>query len=229
MLAPAMVVCLGAVYAAVQSGLRPSFFYSELGLFGRFSGLLTVASGLMMSSAGILLVLVARTPAIGRESLRVRVAWCLAGGGMLLMGLDEVAGIHEWIGGGLAHYGVPRPFGVDADIYPVAAYGAGALACLCCLSPILPRLAAGLPYAGLMFFLFCVSQIVDLIPLEGLAESTVLMLAPVEEVPKVLGAYCGLLMAVHFLEQAAQQTNLQLVLTRSPATERPRSLRSLAS
>lgn len=197
-----LLVSLVAVAAAVFQGVRPSYFFTELRAIGRFSGMLTVVSGMCAAAAGILTLMISRSPIAVESAPAVRRAWTLAGLGMIVIGLDEITQLHEVVGGFLSYMRVPTPFGRDADMYVTIAYGIAALYVVRQLMGELPKIAKALPYGALVLLLYGFSESVDLLPVRTYAESTVLILAVVEELPKVLGSYCLLLFAFFAVESA---------------------------
>ena len=181
---------------------RPSYLFSEVGAFGRFSGTFTMASAMCMFSCGVLLLLIARSRAPFSRSERL--AWVVAAVGLMTLAFDELMQLHEWIGGGLSWLGVPFPFGLAADNYVFLGYASAALWVMLRLLPKFATVSQALPWAVIMLVCYAFSQMVDLVPLERLAERTILILAPIEEAPKVIGSFAALLFGIFAHEQITQ-------------------------
>lgn len=181
------------------------YFYSDINADGRFgTGAMTVVSGMCLFVGGALLISSARIQHLRRAGALAAGGhrwWLLiAGAGLVFLGFDEILMIHEYLTLKMAQFGVPKLFGIDQDIYIFAVYGIVAFAVLFNMLPsIYEHRGAVFPLAASIVF-FALTQVVDVIPWDGLSGSQKTILGPAEEIFKTMGAWSAALYAELFLE-----------------------------
>lgn len=168
---------------------------------GRWAGVFSVLSAGCLALAGFGLLLVARLTL--RRGAGDTAAWVFGGLGAIFLALDDLLQLHESAARVLARAGVPAPFGLDRDLYVLAAYGAAALYAVRGVWPRLrswrrswlPGMAAVLGFAA--------SAGVDLLPWDALSPAAQQGFGAAEEIAKTLGAVSLALFAMVLVEQAA--------------------------
>ncbi|MGE3175177.1 MAG: hypothetical protein AB7O97_21295 [Planctomycetota bacterium] len=194
------------VAAAVVGELR---FGSSLYLFadvkdkpGAFQGSMTALSGFLLVAGAVLLLRAG-------ELLRRQgdpAARGFVGAALLLavLAFDEVVMLHEWFADKCAALQLPRPLGIDHDLYVFAVYGLWALLCGFVMLPTLLRHRDAAAVLGLMVLFAAASEAVDFVPWDSLSIGQRAWLGPVEEGAKFLATLTGALYA-HALLDAVER------------------------
>lgn len=168
---------------------------------GRWAGVFSVLSAGCFALAGFGLLLVARLTL--RRGAGDTAAWVFGGLGAIFLALDDLLQLHESAARVLARSGVPAPFGLDRDLYVLAAYGAAALYAM---RGVWPRLRvwrrAWLPGAAALLG-FAGSAGVDFLPWEALSRAAQQGFGAAEEIAKTFGSVNLALFAMVLVEQAA--------------------------
>lgn len=181
------------------------YFYSDVGANGRFgAGAMTVVSGMCLFVSGALLISGARMQYLNKSAIPAAHNgpwwWLIAGAGIIYLGFDEILMIHEYLTLKMDQIGIPKLFGMDQDFYIFAVYGLLAFVVFLKLMPSLARYRqAAFPLAAMLAF-FALSQVVDVIPWDGLSGGQKSILGPTEEILKTMGSWSAVLYAELLLE-----------------------------
>jgi len=217
---PLLLLLAGALLCAAAAVVGEYRFGSPLYLFadvkgkpGAFQGAMTVLDSLLMVLAGtaflhtaVLLRSNARRPAalppgvLASRGPEHRVdgpaGGCVAFA--LLLGwlaFDDLLMVHEWAASKLELLRVPRPWGLDHDVYVFGLYALVALVCFVRMLPVLRRYR-GTMWLFLMMLLFAMfSETVDFVPWDRLTAVQQTWLGPIEEGTKFMATLAGALYA----------------------------------
>lgn len=182
------------------------YFYGDLNIVdGRFgAGAMTVFSGMCLFISGALFITGARMQYLSRSVNQSSDGnywwWLIAGAGLVYLGFDEIVMIHEYLTMKLAQFGVPKPFGIDQDLYIFAGYAFVACVVGIKLIPsIIRHRNAVFPLAALIVF-FAASEVIDMIPWDSLSGFQKSIFGPAEEILKTMGSWSAVLYAELLLE-----------------------------
>ena len=182
-------------------------FFADLDLVYQMTGggAVTVIGSMFLVVAGAFFLLVNRLITFFQPSPLVIVKnrwwWLLAGAGVIFMGLDEVIMIHEYLTRKMQDIGIPKPFGIDQDIYIFAVYGIATLVVGYKLAPsIYNYRRAVFPLVAMVVF-FGTSEVIDFIPWHSLTPVQEMIFDPIEEIIKTMGEWSILIYAGLLIEE----------------------------
>ncbi len=185
-------VCAIAAYAG--EGLH---YYIDLrDGTGRFSGLMSLASGFALLAFGWSFLAVSRSP-LARSN---RFAWIGVGLLGVMLAFDEVLQLHEGAAAMMVRAGVPAPFGLDSDLYIFGAYAGIAAVLALKLRPSLGRLPDLALPALLAIVFFALSQGIDLLPWQAFRHDQQQWVGAAEEGSKCLGSWSLALLGLILLQ-----------------------------
>lgn len=177
------------------------FFFADISTGnGRIgAGAITVFGSMFLVVAGAYFLMVSRMlsliqapPIIISKS---RWWWLIAGMGIIFVGLDEILMIHEYLTWKMQDMGIPKPMGIDQDIFVFAAYGVAALIIGIKLLPFIRHYGKAIfPLVAMLVFMGA-SQVIDFIPWDSLTYPQQMVLGPTEEILKTMGEWSLLLYA----------------------------------
>ena len=183
--AAAWSLALCAVTCVIASGFGLRFYGDTGFLFRELSdpefppaGLATALSGALLLWAGWSWLALGRA-ASQRSALGL-------GACLLWFGFDEVLELHERATRAMVDAGLPRPFGIEQDVYLFALYAAVALPCLLLSLPRVRADRTALRLVALALVLAATSQAADLLPWDRLSRTERQWVGPLEEGTKTL-------------------------------------------
>ena len=176
-----VAVCLGAALAGGGLHYYVDFHDGQ----GRFSGVMTLASGFSLAAFGWSFLSISHLASEREE----RLGWVSLGLFGMLLAFDEVGRFHEAAASLMARFGIPGPLGLDRDLYVFGAYAVMAGVILWHQWPHLRRAPdLALPTA-LACAAFALSQCVDMFIWDAVPAASKNWVGGAEEGLKCLGSW----------------------------------------
>lgn len=194
------IACIAAALVGHYRFGDSLYLYRDVkGMTGAFQGSMTAVSGFLLVAAAVLMAraaeLLHRRAAPAARSALV-FALLLA-----FLAFDEVVMVHEWAAEKLDHLGIPKPFGIDQDIYVFAVYGVVAALCAIRLVPLALAHRRLLPLLVLMVAFAFASEGADFVPWDSLSLHEQTWLGPIEEGTKTMATLCAVLWTHGLLDE----------------------------
>jgi hypothetical protein len=187
---------------------EPLYFYGDIAggdgeqRFG--AGAATVGGSMFLVVAGVFFLFVTRLFFLMQAKPLItqsRWWWFVAGVGAIFLGLDEILMIHEYLTWKMQDIGVPKPLGIDQDIFVFAAYGIVAVILAIKLWPSIYHYKRVIFPLVATFIFMAATEVVDMIPWESLSLDQKMILGSFEEILKTMGEWSLFLYAGMLVEE----------------------------